>query len=880
MSEPELPPPYQPNPALAMLYRRLFAQIEIDRHWLPRQRELHARGPVVHVLPTVNFVEFLALDHITKTQGLARIRYVNDPGLWILNPMGKGWLNALLPRRRRPGDELSAALDGGSAALFLKRRATMVELATSGPLMRAPEPKEGDELVRALLALQRASSVPITLVPQLFVWTKQPERGAPRTRDWLFGPPDAPSASWALAHLLATPSAVRLRACEPLVLSEFLAHNRELSEEVLVRRLVYALLRRFARERRSVSGPALKAPERIRTEIARSPRLRELIEDLSGGDPEQATELRARTLSMLKQLQATPEYHTTMTLGRVVQFIFSRIYDGVEVNEENLENLREAARRGTVILLPSHKSHVDYLVISYQLNRLGLPVPTIAAGDNLDFFPMGPIFRRSGAFFIRRSFRGDRLYAAVVDAYIRRLIRDGFPIEVYLEGGRSRTGKLLAPKLGLLSMIVDATLAEPQQKTFFVPISIGYERILEADSYNREVTGGEKRREDAAGLLRSRRLLAHRYGRINLQFGEALTLEQLRTELGLSTNEALRPAKRRALVVRLGNRVMDEINRITAVTPGALAALLLLSHGHRGLLHEEILARAERLLAFLRRSRARLTPTLATPAGTLRPEALREALQLFVAGDMLTLHAPQEPLTAHQHKLTRASQAGPGMFYSVPDEKRLSLDTTKNIVIHFFVPRALFALSLLAPGPSPLQRSEIEERFLGLCRLFAFEFRVPAREEARALFAETQKEFEELGLLEESPARELRLGRGPDGVLAEHWCRMLAAILGNYLEGYRLAARALFFLEEQPLEEEEMLRRALLLGNRMFFAGELSRREAVTRPILENAWQSFAERRLISIKSDRLELTEAGRAEGALGALEAEIAAWLKGPSS
>jgi len=247
---------------------------------------------------------------------------------------------------------------------------------------------------------------------------------------------------------------------------------------------------------------------------------------------------------------------------------------------------------------------------------------------------------------------------------------------------------------------------------------------------------------------------------------------------------------------------------------------------------------------------------------------------------MLTLHAPQEPLTAHQHKLTRASQAGPGMFYSVPDEKRLSLDTTKNIVIHFFVPRALFALSLLAPGPSPLQRSEIEERFLGLCRLFAFEFRVPAREEARALFAETQKEFEELGLLEESPARELRLGRGPDGVLAEHWCRMLAAILGNYLEGYRLAARALFFLEEQPLAEEEMLRRALLLGNRMFFAGELSRREAVTRPILENAWQSFAERRLISIKSDRLELTEAGRAEGALGALEAEIAAWLKGPSS
>ena len=152
----------------------------------------------------------------------------------------------------------------------------------------------------------------------------------------------------------------------------------------------------------------------------------------------------------------------------------------------------------------------------------------IAAGDNLSFFPLGPIFRRAGAFFIRRSFRGDRLYAAVVDAYVRRLIRDGYPIELFLEGGRSRTGKLLAPKFGLLNMVVDAALALPRNgRCYFVPVSIGYERVVETSSYERELTGGEKQRKKTPPASCARReVLRHRYGRINVQFGQALTLER------------------------------------------------------------------------------------------------------------------------------------------------------------------------------------------------------------------------------------------------------------------------------------------------------------------------------------------------------------------
>src|SRR5690606_35574081 len=279
-----------------------------------------------------------------------------------------------------------------------------------------------------------------------------------------------------------------------------------------------------------------------------------------------------KALGMLQKLQATPDMATVRAMEAALDRMFNRIYAGIEYDKQDIQRLREACRNGTLVLLPSHKSHVDYLVLSYIFNQENLPLPFIAAGDNLDFFPMGGVFRRAGAFFIRRSFKGDRLYSAVVDAYIRRLMRDGHTLELFLEGGRSRTGKLLAPKFGLLSMVVDAALAVPQQTTSFAPVSIGYERVIEAASYERELTGQDKQKEDAAGLLKSTGLPRHRYVRRTIQGGNVASLADLRRELGVPVSGALAPAKRRALVNRLDKRMMDEINRVTPVTPGALTA--------------------------------------------------------------------------------------------------------------------------------------------------------------------------------------------------------------------------------------------------------------------------------------------------------------------
>ena len=249
----------------------------------------------------------------------------------------------------------------------------------------------------------------------------------------------------------------------------------------------------------------------------------------------------------LRRLCAAQNPYTLAFLHRLLANVWNRIYDGLEVDQEGLAKVRDACRDGAIVLLPSHKSHVDYLILSDVLYMNAMSPPLIAAGDNLNFWPIGPILRGAGAFFIRRSFKGKKLYSVLVDAYMRKLLLEGFSIEFFLEGGRSRTGKLLSPKYGLLSMVVDACLMLPGRKVSFVPISIGYERIVEERSYVDEQAGGEKAKENIGGLLKTPRVLRSRYGRLYLQFGEPLSFEDAMRETLEERDEVIdEGAERRA----------------------------------------------------------------------------------------------------------------------------------------------------------------------------------------------------------------------------------------------------------------------------------------------------------------------------------------------
>ncbi|HEY8074925.1 MAG TPA: hypothetical protein VIF62_12465, partial [Labilithrix sp.] len=436
-------------------------------------------------------------------------------------------------------------------------------------------------------------------------------------------------------------------------------------------------------------------------------------------------------------------------------------------------------------------------------------------------------------------------------------------------------GKLLPPKLGLLSIVVDAVLGaegDAGRKVFFVPISIGYERLVEERSYVHELSGGEKTKEDVSGLLRAAESALGRYGRLNVQFGELLTLDGVLQEIGSDSNtlERLTPAKRRALVTRLAYRVMNEINRVTAVTPSALVAAALLTHGKRGLPHTELVARCERIAAVLHGKGARFAPSLIASSDpfALRHEAIREALELLFRAGHVEAHRPGVPAQGKK----RGGQPGHDAVYVVPDLERISLDIAKNLVVHFFVTRAMIATPLAATGETPIDPALLAERALALSRLFKYEFMFRADAPFDAIFAETLDAMERDGQVVRDGAGNVRLA--PEGEPRER-ALLHVAMVRSFVEGYRATARALAALLRGPLAPKDLVKRALTTGERMFLAGEIASREAVSRPVIENALLAFADQGYVDRDDGKYVLPESYASPDAVRTIEARIASYL-----
>ena len=850
---------YDPNPLLAWIYSRFFESIEVDDAWARAVREADSRGTVIYVLRNLSYVDFFALDYLTKRYHLPQIRFANDLGLWLLEPMGRGWLNAL--RRRTPESDAAdierAVSAGGSAALFLKRPKHLLEGRARGKI-------EGDHLIRALLEEQRRGGRRLLLVPQVFVWSRSAGTRQANVVDALFGSSEWPGQVRSTAQFLANWRHATLRSGEPVDVGEFLARESDgVGDDVLVRRLTYTLLRRLERERRAIVGRAKKPADRLREEVVRSPKLQKVIADMAGEGTSEREVITARAFAMLREMEAALDMNAIAALDPVFATGTARMFSAIEVDEPGIERLRELAKEGTIVFLPSHKSHMDYLALAWVLYRHKLPLPLIAAGDNLNFFPVGPIFRRAGAFFIRRSFSGDRLYGAVVDAYVRRLIKEGSALEFFLEGGRSRTGKLLSPKVGLLSIVVDAALGVPTRTTWFCPVSIGYERFIEEKAFVAEVSGGEKEKEDVRGLVKAIDVMVGRYGRLSVQFGKAMTLADILGEVDPNASPSdlatMTPPRRRAVITRLAWRVMHEINMVTAVTPGSLVATALLAHDRRGIAQAELFDACDRLARTLRRAGARFSPSL----GALgqQKSALREAVDLFARAGHVEGHTP-------------GGAVGGDIIYVVPPEARMSLDLAKNGIMHFFVARALIATALLAPG-APVRADTVRERVLALSRLFKHEFTFRADARFETIFDEEVAAMESDGELVRA-AVEAGEGAGalvPKGDDGRAQIELYARLLENFVDGYRIAARGLGALLKGPLALKDVVKRAIPTGERMFLAGEIARREAVSRPLLENAYASFVDQGYLSRNSGKLALTESYATQSAVGTIEARIAA-------
>ena len=856
---------------------RFFRHIEVEDEWRRIVEAARARGPVVYVLRNVSTLDFLALSHLTHRLDLPRIGFVNE----LPEPLRPAPASR---HARTPAELLRQTIaKGQSAALFAKRAPDGLGIMQRGR-------SEGAALLETLLQLQADDSRrEIMLVPQTFVWTQRPEKRGFSLVDTLFGPADFPGDLRQSAQFLLNYKNCKLRAGDSVSLRDFLdQQGGEPINEALVRRLTYTLLRRVERERRTIVGPAHKAPDRIREEVLRSPKLQAVIRELAGPTPELRRSLTGKARTMLRKMQMVPDPDTARNLELLAGKVLERVYASIDVDLDGIERLRKAAQDGSVILLPSHKSHIDYIVLSCVLRQHAIQLPVIAAGDNLSFFPIGEILRRGGAFFIRRKFRGDRLYSAVVSAYVRRLLRDGWIVELFLEGGRSRTGKLLPPMLGLLNMIVSAALQLDRREVTFVPVSIGYERLMEEDAFAREASGGKKEPEDAGALLKLGSVLVDRFGSLNIQFGRFFELGELREELQIPSGEAVTPAKRRAIVKRVAHKVMAEINRVAALTPGGLVAMALLCQGRRGVTYSDLAKHCRRLTTMMLDAGARATPSLVAPGGsTLREQGIREVLALYLKSGLVLQHVPGDTLTAKKRKRERLS-SDPNVIFTVPDDKRLKLDLAKNHIIQLLVDRAVISVAFLcrpdptardaeaAAGQTPkLQLRTLRRRVQTLSRLFKFEFMFRADAPFDQIFDEVLGQ-----MVAQSELRQtddcVTLGEGREGLDGRGWITFYATVLRNFLEAYLIAANSLSQLIRGPVLRKELVARALRNGERMFLQGAIEHSEAVSRPMIDNAMSSFIDAGYLIREKDQISLSPSFRSEDGVRAIEGRVAAYLR----
>jgi glycerol-3-phosphate O-acyltransferase len=814
---------YRPNGALRWASNRLFRHIDLDPRWTQAVRDAAERGTVVYVMRSLSVLDFLCLDYLTKAHRLPHIQFVNDLGMWILEPFGRGSRKRSSSELKEEAVSLGKTLaQHGSALLFLRRPPTL------GRPSRKGDPLDEADLVREMVVAQRKTQWPILLVPQTFMWGKTAAQHEQQLLDFLLGPVEWPGRVRTIMNFALNYRNALMRTGDPFDLKAFLDANPNLSDSEAADQVRYALLRRMERERTLVVGPNKKSPQRLREEISRSPRLRKHIDAIVNATGRSVDDVADEVDDELRRLCATPDNSVLGVLHALLDRVWNKIYDGIDVDQEGLQRVREAARNGPLVLLPSHKSYIDFLVLSdiFWMNQL--PPPLIAAGENLSFWPLGWVFRQGGAFFIKRSFKGNKLYSAIVDTYIRRILLDGHHVELFIEGGRSRTGKLLPPKFGILSMLVDACLALKDKPIHFVPISIGYELLVEQQSYVHELSGGDKQAENISGLLKTPEVLRSRYGRLYIQFGEVLSfdklLEDARAEAQVSRLSQLDPVTRRNLVQRIGHRATYEINRVTVVTPAALVSTAFMVHRRRGMNRATLSELATLLRDVLRQLGARLAPTI-DHHGPINQKALDLAVSLLRDGKLVTQHGDDGDAV-----------------YTVPDDKRVALEYYKNNIIHFFVPRALISAALLVrEDERAVSEHALRERVRKISRLFKYEFMYRADKDFDQIFDDALNEMLDAGELERFVDRV----RPTDDL--GHRVTIYAAMIRSYFEAYMLAGRAMLELPPEGMARKDWMKRALALGDKLYLSGEIEDREAISKHKLETAFQLLRDLGLVTV---------------------------------
>jgi glycerol-3-phosphate O-acyltransferase len=675
-----------------------------------------------------------------------------------------------------------------------------------------------------LIEFQKSLQRPVYIVPLLMFVSKKPRRALPTPLSMILGPNDRPGRLRKLSTLLQSPGKVFVEMSTPINLKAYLS-----LPEIAKRSLEYQslalrkdLLVQINRHRQSITGPILKSREELKESILTRERFQQFMNQYAEDLDKPIESIRKKADHYLEEIAANFNPSVLRVYSFLVKWIINSMFDGVVLNKEGLNKAKQMSLRGPLVLIPCHKSHIDYLILSYLLYHNNMPCPLIAAGKNLSFWPLGPLFRVGGAFFIRRTFKGAVLYSKVFSEYIYNLLEEGHIIEQFIEGGRSRTGKLLQPKLGLLSIIIDACKKGACADLIFVPIYVGYDRVLEESAYLHELGGGQKQKENVWQVIRARKFLSRRYGKIYVQINEPLPLKELLRQSNC-TLESLNPKMHQAFCQELGNRIMHSISQAVVVTPHGLVASALLNCDRERIPAAQLTAIIDIFASFLASQKVHFSDTLNSDFNG----AIQQVLDAF-----------------RQRKFIEAVLSESGMedddtAYLIPDNGRPNLDYYKNNCINYFIPAAFTAMSILSRDAFQFSAAELHPDVSFLQNFFQNEFTYDASNSPYYQVRKSIKALIDTNVL--IPHKRL-----PDTYkIPSTGFRQLkhfANFLKPYLESYWIVLTYIRRGPADALTKKDQLKKITGLGNRMYKSKEIQNKEALSRVNYLNALQTYAAR--------------------------------------
>jgi len=511
---------------------------------------------IIYALSSTSRLDFQALKSLIKQQNFAELKTKIEN-----SPIKKNYLQIRNPKRKFP--------------------------------WQTPKRMHSKEL--GTLAKNRKFSKKAIIVPVDVFWGKSPERQDNWLKLFFRESWEGTSFIRSVFKLLFNGRNVKIYFHKPLEVEDIF--NSPESDMNIVLKTERLLRARFRQNRKAHLGPDISNRRTLVASILNSNSIKNYIETESEGNSKKIARLRKKASKYVWEICSDMSYPFIYLYDRGLTWFWNSRYENLEVL--GFEEIRKIAPTNSLIFSPCHRSHIDYLALSYLLYYKDLMLPQIVAGKNLNLPLVGPLLRKGGAFFMRRSFSGNRLYSVVFYEHLRKLMQRGHSIEFFPEGGRSRSGKLMPPRPGIISMILRSFLGMDEKKVSFVPIAINYEKVLEGNSYIKEVMGANKKKESLKDIISVFRDFRNYLGEAYLQFAEPINLNDFLKEYPMNENLSEKDWLFRVTPI-LGKRIMNNINEATVVTSTALFSMALLNSDGFSISKKDLISRIELIKSLLR----------------------------------------------------------------------------------------------------------------------------------------------------------------------------------------------------------------------------------------------------------------------------------------